>query len=143
LPRLTPHSPVAIPIPKVRGTAAEGYPFTWSVYTWLRGENTTKHVVTDLNQLAIDLARFLSALQRLDSAAGPSTGAHNFFRGVPLKARDQMTRTAIASLGERIDVKAVTAAWEAAPKSTDACCLKVDSEFDTAGGLRLGYGGEQ
>jgi aminoglycoside phosphotransferase (APT) family kinase protein len=114
LPRLAPHLPLAIPIPKVRGTAAEGYPFTWSVYTWLRGENATEHVVTDLKQLAFDLARFLSALQRLDSAPGPSPGAHNFFRGVPLEARDQMTRAAIASLGERIDVDAVTAAWEAA-----------------------------
>jgi aminoglycoside phosphotransferase (APT) family kinase protein len=125
LPRLTPHLPLAIPTPKVRGTAAEGYPFTWSVYTWLRGESATEHVVADMNQLAIDLARFLTALQRLDSTAGPSPGAHNFFRGVPLKARDQMTRTAIASLGERIDVDAVTAAWEAALRAPEWGCPAV------------------
>jgi aminoglycoside phosphotransferase (APT) family kinase protein len=119
LPILAPQLPLAIPIPKVEGMPAEGYPFPWSVYTWLKGENATVDPVTDLNQLAIDLARFLAALERVDPARGPLPGEHNFFRGVPLRRRDQTTRAAIASLGRSIDGEAVTAAWEAALRAPE------------------------
>jgi aminoglycoside phosphotransferase (APT) family kinase protein len=113
LPRLAPHLPFAIPFPKVKGTPAEGYPFSWSVYTWLKGENAINQVVTDWKQLAVDLAHFIVALQSVDPTGGPLPGAHNFFRGVPLRARDAVTRTAIKTLGQTIDEDAVTAAWEA------------------------------
>jgi aminoglycoside phosphotransferase (APT) family kinase protein len=86
----------------------------WSVYPWLEGENATVERITDLSQLATDLAQFVAALQRIDPTGGPSPGEHNFFRGVPLPTRDEATRAAIASLGATIDVAAVTAAWEAA-----------------------------
>jgi aminoglycoside phosphotransferase (APT) family kinase protein len=114
LPRLAAHLPFAIPLPKVKGTPAEGYPFSWSVYTWLKGENAYNHVVTDLNQLAVDLAHFIAALQRVNPTGGPLPGAHNFFRGVPLRERDAVTRTAIKTLNQTIDVEAVTGVWEAA-----------------------------
>jgi len=114
LPILAAQLPVAIPIPKAEGMPGEGYPFPWSIYTWLKGENAAVERVTDLRQLATDLTQFLAALQRIDATGGPSPGAHNFFRGVPLRRRDEMTRTAIASLGRAIDRDAVTAAWEAA-----------------------------
>jgi hypothetical protein len=35
---------------------AEGYPFAWSVYTWLKGESATVARITDPAQLATDLA---------------------------------------------------------------------------------------
>jgi aminoglycoside phosphotransferase (APT) family kinase protein len=114
LPRLAPQLPVAIPVPKMEGRPAEGYPFPWSVYSWLPGENAIVEPVTDLDQLAIDLARFLAAFESIDPTAGPPPGEHNVFRGVPLRRRDEMTRTAITSLGRAIDADAVTAAWEAA-----------------------------
>jgi len=119
LPILAAQLPLPIPIPKVEGTPAEGYPFRWSVYRWLKGENATVELVTDLKQLAIDLAQFLAALQRIEPAGGPLPGGHNFFRGVPLRRRDEVTRTAIASLGRAIDRDAVTAAWEAALRAPE------------------------
>jgi aminoglycoside phosphotransferase (APT) family kinase protein len=93
---------------------AEGYPFPWSIYRWLESENTTIHCVTDMNQLAVDLAQFLAALQRIDPTDGPSPGPHNFFRGVSLARRDEATRAAIVSLGHAMDGDAVISAWEAA-----------------------------
>src|SRR3989442_1336321 len=45
LPRLAPRLPLAVPIPLVEGMATEGYPFPWSIYRWLEGENTTIHCV--------------------------------------------------------------------------------------------------
>jgi aminoglycoside phosphotransferase (APT) family kinase protein len=114
LPRLAPLLPLAVPVPLAEGTPAERYPFEWSVYPWLKGEDATTQRVADLSQLASDLARFVGALQQIDTTGGLSPGEHNFFRGVPLAMRDAQTRAAIGSLGGAIDVGAVTAAWESA-----------------------------
>ena len=114
LPRLAPHLPLAIPVPLAKGTPGEGYPWPWSVYRWLEGENATIERIADPRQAATKLARFIAALQRIDPTGGPPPGEHNFFRGVPLATRDTQTRAAIASLRGTLDADAVTAAWEAA-----------------------------
>jgi aminoglycoside phosphotransferase (APT) family kinase protein len=119
LPRLAPLLPLAVPVPLADGMPAEGYPFAWSVYRWLKGDDATVERVTDLSQLATDLAQFVADLQRIDPGGGPSPGAHNAFRGVPLASRDESTRAAIASLRSTIDVSAVTAAWDAALRAPD------------------------
>ena len=62
----------------------------------------------------MDLAQFLTALQRIDPTDGPPAGPQSFFRGVPLAVRDASTRAAVASLQGDLDVSTVTAAWEAA-----------------------------
>jgi aminoglycoside phosphotransferase (APT) family kinase protein len=114
LPALAPHLPLAIPVPLARGSPAEGYPWPWSVCRWLEGENATVTGFDDLNDAARDLARFLTALRRIDATDGPPAGPANFSRGVPLAERDAATRTALAALDGRLDVGAATAAWEAA-----------------------------
>ena len=114
LPRFAPLLPLAIPVPLAKGTPAEGYPWNWSVYRWLEGENATVDRIADLRQAAIALAQFIAALQRIDPADGPAPGPHNFGRGVPLTMRDAPTRAAIASLHGVLDTEAATAAWEAA-----------------------------
>jgi len=119
LPRLAPLLPLAVPLPLAEGMPAEGYPFVWSVYTWLKGENATNERIAQLDRLATDLAQFIAALQRIDPADGPSPGEHNFFRGEPLARRDAETRAAIASLDGEINVDAVTAAWEEALRAPE------------------------
>src|SRR5438132_7965951 len=119
LPRLAPLLPLAVPVPLAAGMPGEGYPFTWSVYTWLRGENATGERISDRGQLATDLAEFIAALQRIATTDGPPPGEHNFFRGEPLARRDVETRAAIAALDGKIDVDAVSAAWEEALRSPD------------------------
>jgi aminoglycoside phosphotransferase (APT) family kinase protein len=114
LPKLAPLLPLAVPLPLAEGEPAEGYPFAWSVYSWLKGEDATVERSTDPDDLALDLGQFIVALQRIDPTGGPPPGKHNFFRGEPLAARDEATRAAIASLGATIDAGAATAAWEAA-----------------------------
>jgi aminoglycoside phosphotransferase (APT) family kinase protein len=115
--RLGPHLPLSIPVPLAKGTPAEGYPWHWSVYRWLEGENATIERISDPRQAANELARFVAALQRIDPTGGPPPGAHNFGRGVPLAMRDAATRTAIANLQGMIDTDAVAMAWEAALKT--------------------------
>ena len=102
------------PRPAREGAPAEGYPFPWSVYSWLEGENATVERLADPRRAATELGRFVAALQRIGPAGGPPPGEHNFFRGVPLAARDAPTRAAIASLRGGLDADAATAAWEAA-----------------------------
>jgi aminoglycoside phosphotransferase (APT) family kinase protein len=114
LPQLAPRLPLAVPAPLAKGKPAEGYPWAWSVYRWLDGENATIDRLADPRQAALDLAQFIAALWKIDPASGPPPGPHNSFRGVPLALRDAPTRAAIAALDGSIDTAAATEAWEAA-----------------------------
>jgi aminoglycoside phosphotransferase (APT) family kinase protein len=58
-------------VPLAKGMPAEDYPFERSVYRWLDGESATIECITDLPEAATDLARFVAALQRVDSHGGP------------------------------------------------------------------------
>lgn len=117
LPGLAALLPLAVPEPLAKGAPGEGYPWPWSVYRWLEGEDATVGHVADPGRAATDLARFVAALRRIDPTGGPPPGEHNSFRGVPLVARDAATRAAISSLGDALDAGAATAAWEAALRS--------------------------
>jgi aminoglycoside phosphotransferase (APT) family kinase protein len=109
LPWLAPRLPVAVPVPLGKGAPAEGYPWSWSVYSWLDGENPAVGRSPDAGALATGLARFVTALRRIDPAGGPPAG-----RGVPLVARDAPTRAAIDALRGTVDTAAVTEAWDSA-----------------------------
>jgi aminoglycoside phosphotransferase (APT) family kinase protein len=109
LPRLAPHLPLAVPVQLAAGHSAEGYPFEWSVYEWLPGENANG-TIDDLYQAAFDLAAFVNALRHVDT-----TGAHprpSRGRGAPLSELDEQVRQSIAQLGDRIDVHAALRSWE-------------------------------
>ncbi|MEU6014889.1 aminoglycoside phosphotransferase family protein [Streptomyces sp. NPDC047515] len=117
LPRLAPLLPLPVPEPLGKGVPGAGYPWHWSVYPWLRGENAER--VADPRRTAAELAEFITGLQSVDADGGPPPGDHNFFRGVPLADRDAATREAIAALATdtgpgAIDTEAVTAAWDTA-----------------------------
>jgi len=111
LPRLAPHLPLAVPVPLADGLPAEGYPFVWSVYRWLEGENATVERIADLRRAAFDLAEFVAALQRVDPTGGPPPGKENANRGVPLSTRDAAVRSALASWNDDVDTDAAAAAW--------------------------------
>lgn len=113
LPFLAPRLPLPIPVPLAKGEPTDDFPWAWSVYPWFEGEDATRARL-DLAAAASDLAGFLAALRSLDPAGGPEPGIANFGRGVPLAARDQMTRSAIAASHGLIDTAAVTAAWDEA-----------------------------
>lgn len=114
LPVLAPQLPLAIPTPLGKGRPAEGYPWDWSIYRWLDGENATLECLGDPRQAAEDLGVFVKALRQIDPTGGPPAGAHNFGRGVPLRDRDAQTRAAISALEGSMDTATLSAAWEAA-----------------------------
>jgi aminoglycoside phosphotransferase (APT) family kinase protein len=120
LPWLAPQLPLAVPVPLAMGTPAEGYPFRWSVYPWLDGENPALDRMTDPDQAARDLAAFLAALRRIDPAGGPAPESSNAFRGVAMGdrrasvAEDSRVRRAIGALDGLVDTAGLVAVWEAA-----------------------------
>ena len=118
LPYLAPLLPLPIPVPLALGAPDGDYPWPWSVYRWLEGETASPDRVQDLRSFAVDLARFLTALQRIDATDGPLAGPHNFFRGGALATYDGQTRKAIEALDDELDTDAVTAVWETALAST-------------------------
>lgn len=126
LPRLAPHLPLAIPVPLAMGIPAEGYPFHWSCYPWLDGENPTIERIADPDQAARDLAGFITALRRIDPDGGPPPEASNAFRGVPMGdprpsiAADADVRSRIAALDGVVDTGALTSVWEAALEAAPA-----------------------
>ncbi|MES2198889.1 MAG: aminoglycoside phosphotransferase family protein [Chlamydiota bacterium] len=114
LPQLAPQLPLPIPVPLAMGKPEYGYPWKWSIYRWLEGETAASAKTGDLVELAIDLADFLTALQRIDATGGPLPGLHSFFRGGSLSVYNNETRRSITSLKDKIDTSSATEVWEAA-----------------------------
>jgi aminoglycoside phosphotransferase (APT) family kinase protein len=112
LPRLAPRLPLSIPEPLARGAPSKEYPAAWSIVRWLDGEEATLERLDDPVEAARTLAEFVRALIAIDTTGGPAPGTHNFWRGVPLAARDEMTRRRIRDSEGLVDAEAVTRAWE-------------------------------
>jgi aminoglycoside phosphotransferase (APT) family kinase protein len=118
LPRLAPHLPLTIPEQLAVGEPDAGYPWPWSVYRWLPGENATLARLNDPGQAAVQMARFITTLWQVDATDGPPAAEHNL-RGAPLALRDEPTRKSIAALEGVIDTGRATAVWDAALEAPD------------------------
>lgn len=118
LPRLGPCLPLPIPVPLAMGVPEFGYPWHWSIYQWIEGDDAAVGQIEDLTQFAKDVARFLIALQHIDATHGLPAGPHNFYRGGALATYDAESRNAIAALKGEIDTDAATTLWNDALEST-------------------------
>ncbi|MBC9717249.1 aminoglycoside phosphotransferase family protein [Streptomyces sp. TRM66268-LWL] len=101
--------PFPIPAPLAKGVPAEGYEWLWSVHRWLDGTNPAPGALARPRELAADLARFITALRRIDTTGAPRCG-----RGGPLAPRDAATRKALGQLAGVIDTEAAAAVWQQA-----------------------------
>lgn len=90
-----------------QGSGRRGLPVVLVGVSVVQGENPTPGGLTAARLLAVDLARFVVALRRIDATGGPASG-----RGVPLTSRDAPTRAAIEALHGVIDTDAVARAWD-------------------------------
>ena len=109
LPQLAPLLPLVIPQPLAMGEPAEGYPWHWSVYRWIDGENAHPSRIADLRETAVGLAEFVGAMHALDLADAPLSQ-----RGVQLVTKDAEIRGAIVAVRHEFDAGALTAAWDEA-----------------------------
>ena len=120
LPRLVPALSLDIPMPLGAGQPDDGFPYPWSVYRWLDGENLVDRPAADLKDTAVRLGRFVAELQRIGITGGPRS-----VRATPVApAHDSDVRYRIRRLSEEggLDESTATAIWEAAleaPEWTD------------------------
>ena len=111
LPTLAPHLPTEVPVPLAVGEPADGYPFRWYLAPWLEGVNPRPDGSIDLCELAVDLAAFVLALQRVDATGAPTP--QHIQRGGPLTGADRFTRHRAEELRAEADVDALVAVWDA------------------------------
>jgi aminoglycoside phosphotransferase (APT) family kinase protein len=110
---LAPHLPIEIPSILKIGTPEDCYPGHFTVYRWHDGLNLNDSINIDLHQLAIDLARFINCLCKINSTNGPDSR-----RGCPLYLIDDPTREAISSLEGIIDTKKAVKVWDICLKAS-------------------------
>jgi aminoglycoside phosphotransferase (APT) family kinase protein len=139
LPVLAPRLPLVVSEPVAMGEPGEGYPWPWSVYPWLDGEDAFTGRLDDLDAAARQIAGFLAALQAVDPAGGPAP--RHGGRGRPLAAVDDQTRGALAAADGLVDTVAAGAAWERALSAPDRDGPAVWFHGDIARGNLLVHGG--
>lgn len=118
LPKLAPLLPLQIPVPLFMGKPSNDYHWKWSIYRWIEGESAANGYIADLCEFAASLAKFLIAFQSIDSKGGPLPGLHSFYRGGTLTTYDAEVRQALATLKNKIDIKAAAEVWEMALRTT-------------------------
>ena len=109
LPVIATSVSVKVPVPLAGGAPAFGYPYAWAVYSWLPGDPAIAGSAPDEPAMARDLARFVSALRRVDTADAPPQR-----RGDLRERWDGPVRAALAELRADIDIAAAEAAWDEA-----------------------------
>lgn len=106
LPTLAPHLPVAIPEIVEVGEPTGDLPWRWSVNRWLTGRTPRVDTLTQPEDLAIDLAEFITALRAIDP-----TGAPKLSRSGPLADRAEPTTAAITASEGLVDTAALHRIW--------------------------------
>lgn len=117
LPKFKEYISFEIPSPIAKGVSSREYPFNFAINKWIEGETVSYESVTNLNEFACDLVKFLKELQRIDTTNGELAGAHNFYRGGDLKVYDRETREALSRLKDVFDTKGLEEMWDKALKS--------------------------
>lgn len=117
LPYLAPHLPVPIPQVLVQGRPALGYPYEWTVLSYVEGAPPAADACGSV-ALAQDLGRTLTALRKAPVGPGPAPGQHNYHRGGDVRIYDQDIRNALSQIGAEVDVSKVLKVWASAGHST-------------------------
>jgi aminoglycoside phosphotransferase (APT) family kinase protein len=139
LPVLAPDLPLAVSVPLAEGEPGEGYPWPWSVYSWLDGDDAFDCPPSDLSQAAKDVAGFVFALRAIDPTGGPTPRPGN--RGTSLLSLDEPMREVITAAADLIDARAVTATWRRALRAPEWDRPPVWFHGDIASGNLLVQGG--
>jgi aminoglycoside phosphotransferase (APT) family kinase protein len=73
MPRLAPHLPLPVPVPRWLGTAADGYPYAFAGYLYVPGTTACQVAWSDAERSAnaAALGRFLAALHGIPVGEGP------------------------------------------------------------------------
>jgi aminoglycoside phosphotransferase (APT) family kinase protein len=117
LPILAKKLSLTISIPVANGNPTEEYPWSWSIYKWLEGEQLSHNNIDNLNHLAKDLGSFLNELQAIDASGGPLAGKHNFYRGRSFSTYNEESLNAIENNKGTFDGGLLSEIWNIALES--------------------------
>lgn len=114
LPFLGDRLSILIPRSRAFGKPGHGYPWSWSVYEWIEGEDVELNNQADIKGLSKSVALFIAELHTVDPLDGPKPGLHNYLRGAGLSEYDKDTRAFIDLLSKEICTDAVLSVWNSA-----------------------------
>lgn len=106
--------PLIVPKPLFLGGPTDQIEFNWAIYDWIEGQDLRQSFSSEGYETADRLGAFLKALWQIDASHGPMAGAQNHYRGVPLKARQELTRHAIEMLSDEFPKQRLIRIWEKA-----------------------------
>ena len=121
LPIIAPFLPVAVPQPVFLGTPTNAYPWHWSIYRWLPGDDALASPPTDERATAHTVASIVAGMRRV-----PITGGlHRGSRAGTLQSRHDDTCGALRALTPMglIDTSQAALLWQrwvAEPVTNDA-----------------------
>lgn len=118
LPRLAAALPLRVPRVVARGIPCALFPAPWSIYGWIDGHRPEAARLRDDAAAAADLGAFLTELQRVDAADGPTPGPHSAWRGTAVSHWDDQVRSRFGLLPSRQRDRAV-GLWRDATMSPD------------------------
>lgn len=110
LPVLAPRLPLPVPVPVRIGRPGAAFPWPWSVVCWVHGQPGDRPQITEPEESARRLGRFLRSLHH----DAPADAPRNPFRTVPLVQRAPTFETLLAEGGASIDRQATQAVWDRA-----------------------------
>jgi aminoglycoside phosphotransferase (APT) family kinase protein len=134
VPFLAPQVPLELPAQLALGVPGGGYPWHWSVVSWIEGERATRETIDPIGA-AVELAAFVKALHRVDPTDGPKAGSATWGRGTSLRAGAPLIRDAIDRASGRYDTRRLRAAWEEAVAADEWDRPPVWFHGDLAGNL--------
>jgi aminoglycoside phosphotransferase (APT) family kinase protein len=123
LPFLDRHLQTPIPTPLAKGAPSRQFPWAWSIYRWLDGTPLEEAPTVDLDNLAVDVATFLRALQSIPTPTdAPEPEQSNGFRGAPFDRYLAEGQAAVRLLDESVQQQArnwlhqaTESSWSSAP----------------------------
>jgi aminoglycoside phosphotransferase (APT) family kinase protein len=116
LPLLAPRLPLETPVAVHVGKASNLFPWTWSVVKWIPGNTAENHGFRPADVSV--LAETLVALHQ----PAPDAAPINPFRGVPVRAKNDIVGERLNRLGQRheVDVGRVAGIWRETCDAPDA-----------------------
>lgn len=114
LPELAVGLPLPVPVPLRVGVPGCGYPWRWTISTWLPGRSAELDPPEDLDLAAVVLGEFLLALHQ----PAPANAPHNPYRGVPLAERSDRLLAGLDLLVGSVDRGRVVERWSVLVQTT-------------------------
>jgi aminoglycoside phosphotransferase (APT) family kinase protein len=113
LPELGPRLPLPVPAPVRIGRATDRFPWPWSVVPWFDGVPGDRATISEPDDAALRLGRFLEAMHHEADAEAPE----NPWRGVALTERQDTFDERLGALAAEVDVGATREVWDRAVRA--------------------------